>query len=352
MAQRRITKEAAQLQKLEGVQVLRDESDPLKETLIVDPPTGRRALHPRLGDLFFGVRLELVVRHSSDYPFRPFRLELAPALVDRTRNEDSLPSSVDGDAQNLRIPHDERGLRAMHSQWLTLPSDESTARERILADEARGWCNARHEISGADDRVIHIVARTLTHLKHEFDLPARASVHDLHAAISNDMMRQQPFTLSINNALSTPDYRKSIGDFVGPSDTSLNVHVMFKVTCNCRTLLGLSCRNDDWSSARSLPASLLQHPPHYVSCADPTTVRGSGVLRGLEALAQRCRSEGEMQWMLRAASPAPNVVWSPETDADWPMFFRRTVRLLRFVAVSHPCGVMPVEVVANVAQFL
>jgi hypothetical protein len=347
MAQRRIAREAADLQKLEGVQMLRDESDPLKQTLIIDPPTGRRTLHPLLGDLFFGVRLELVISYPPDYPFRSFTVEFAPAFVDRVRNQ----RTAGGERVDPHNGSNSISTEFIIVQCLTLPTDEADARKIIADEEMRHWDNLQRlfNASGeAEDRVVRVVVKMLTGRTSELDVTIRTSVRDVHAMIGDGISRQFPFRLIVNK--SAPDYDKCVGDYMSGSETTLHVYLVHKLTCGCPTLLGRTCRSDDWNPARTLPATLLQHPPHREVFVP--TGRGSSMLRGLEALTQRCRSEGEMQWMLRAASPAPNVVWSPETDADWPMFFRRTVRLLRFVAVSHPCGVMPVEVVANVVEFL
>ena len=62
------------------------------------------------------------------------------------------------------------------------------------------------------------------------------------------------------------------------------------------------------------------------------------------------------QWLLRSASPAPNVVWSPDNDRHWPMLFRKMVRSLLRLPLppggGHPHPFLPRELAVHIGGFL
>jgi hypothetical protein len=356
---RRIIKEFKTFPQAElGAQII--VVDEFNWRVILDPPAVTRAERPLLGDLFYGVRLEFAVAFPRDYPFAPMTCHLS-AFPGIPR---SFENCLTPQARTTSFTYDKFSVRARIATQREHIVDETYARRTIERLEFRAWTFFRAQSaasldgsSSASNRLINVSLKTVTGHIARLVLPAWTPVaHVLSIVDERFGYNGQTTTLSIVGYGLAPEVsigNVTIGNFTVDrryTEILLEVNGLPRFPCHCPPLIGVL--RDDWSPGLTLETLIRQFPPHYVSCADRYTTPDSCTLQGLTALAQRCRSEGEMQWMLRAASPAPNVVWSPETDADWPMFFRRTVRLLRFVAVSHPCGVMPVEVVANVAQFL
>ena len=60
-------------------------------------------------------------------------------------------------------------------------------------------------------------------------------------------------------------------------------------------------------------------------------------------------------WYLRCSSPNPHFVWSPENDKNWPLLFRKVIRLLTRIRVPQGSGenvTLPLPLLSNVARFL
>jgi hypothetical protein len=352
MALRRVTKELNTFPQAElGAQII--VVDELNWRVILDPPAATRAELPLLGDLFYGVRLEFAVAFPRDYPFAAMKCHLSafPGISKTFEN------SLTPQARKTSFTYDKFSVRARIATQRDRMVDEKYARRAIERLELRAWAflcaQSAASLDGGSsvsNRLITVSLKNVMGHINDLVLPSWTPVSHVLSIVDERFGYNGQATLFIaGGKVLAPS--SLIGDCTVDRDaTVLEANVLPRFPCHCPPLIGVL--RGDWSPGLTLETLIRQFSPHYVSCADRYTTPDSCTLQGLEALTQRCRSEGEMQWMLRAASPAPNVVWSPETDADWPMFFRRTVRLLRFVAVSHPCGVMPVEVVANVVEFL
>ena len=66
-------------------------------------------------------------------------------------------------------------------------------------------------------------------------------------------------------------------------------------------------------------------------------------------------SDAEFQWRARAVFPAKSVVWSPATDPQFPMLFRKVVRYMCRIQVAPGHGDLvrlPLDVVQHIATWL
>ena len=303
--------------------------------------------------IFFGVMIHLEIGFPPDYPFNGPRITYSRSWLARVNAVlEARPAAVlQKRLSSLR--QEETSQRwQLKIRWLaTFPEGR----------EAGGaYSPAASRVSGA--ALLSLAVVTMTGLSTppvvglRPDAPVR-QVKLLIAAQSPHIPVDHQRLMFSGRLLDDDQSLEGCG--IASGDT---IHL--GIVDSASVPLSLGGPSIEWTPAWSIPRMLKQLHESTTSSlvqlnafddATGRPVPSDSRLIPLRDVIMTCHSDGEVQWLLRAAWPQPDVIWSPEHFGAWPLHFRRCIRYLRRVTVRDGRGrlcPLPYDILNEIAAFL
>ena len=327
--------------------------------------------------MFFGVMIHLEIAFPRDYPFKAPRITFAGDWLARVHAIlNARPDIITRTSRVALLELETQRRWLLQREWQeSSPVAAATGgREHVVAEEgsARRVLTQEAEKAFDEARAAHravvrvpggprwLIVRTLVGKDISVNgLADGATSLDVKQTILEkegiplDSQRLIFSGRQLEDARSLDQYDIGTGE---------KLHLVLRLRgCTCGSLLGSSA--DQWSPAFNVPRMLkdLRSDPAN-SLLRLSAFERDGTPREhdcrysqLRDVIRACHSDGEVQWLLRAAWPQRDVIWSPEHFRAWPLHFRRCIRYLRGVAVRDGRGrlrPLPYDILNEIAAFL
>ena len=376
MAARRVAKEFKELEKLLGERLWEDpDLGPFTWHLLLDPSPETECRIGPYENVFHGVQIHSVITFPSDYPFKPFRMELdqgwvkaaverKPGAVTYVRHRNQLSALQDRENKErhalARLEHEELPIPLLLIDTI---ETETRLRERLARDEevARSAmpssCMKALQLhtpssEGAGPAIdFFVVVKSIS--GKSVIIPAL--LHDTIEAIKQRFADKEGYGAhrfiyagkQLEDGRTLQDYSIALG-------TTIHA-VPYLRGCDCRYLL--TPNTSDWTPAMFVEKVVVNKADElYDEGSRPHDYHCDCEKRWLQTRAFGERPSDEVHWYLRCASPSRNVVWSPDNDRYWPMRFRKNIRYLTKISLKGKqvsgSDRIPVDVVAVMGSYL